>query len=442
MNDSSNYETPVTSYNHDTNEDIYKMQEYANNFLVYYYAIDSTMLEETKITINRIFNMYMKNIILSSKFNVYDMESLLLFINGLNNENDKYDLKSNDNISNLIKYLHQANMLLITNKIMCEELNNLMIYIMRNNIKLKKSAYVNLINIVNNNLHYIEKNYTALINKHGLSHSKYIGYSIHERVEILTLYIYNNILEIINEAVEKDYVWLDYVSIDNLNYFVRLKLFFFRKILLKTNSITHKFILYDFNYPEFRSNSVIQKEKIRLRNVLIGYGHQSIKKAISKFIKFYKPQIESFITNLKELNIFVDGRNIFYSKNANTLNINLTSILNLDKNIKQATTNIFDKLSERGIINKENRNKCYNYYLIFNERYKEILNTLNLVNCKILYTPMGTNDDIFQLYLWLSYSGCILISNDKHSDFINKINENVYLTNLFQSMKNDFQYTF
>jgi hypothetical protein len=429
-----------SKYNNSSN--ISKLEEYADNFLVYYYASESTMFEENSENISRIFNLYMKKIILAPKFDIYDMESLLLFINNLGTNNDKYNLKSSANISNLIKYLLQAKIILINNKIMCEELNNLMIYILQNNIRLKQVAYSNLIEILDNNLKYIERHYTTLINKQGLSHSKFIGFGIHERVEILTLYVYNNILEIISNAVKYDYMWLDYNSIISLNYIIRLKLFFFRKNLILANSMTHKFILYDLNYTNFRTNSIMQKEKVRLRNILIGYDKQPIKKAINKFIRYYQDLVNDFIKNTSELNIFIDGRNIFYCKNENTFNIELNKIVNFDQNIIHATTTIYNKLYQNGIINEKNRDKQCNYYLIFNENYREILNNLRLENSKILFTPMGTNDDIFQLYLWLSYSGCILISNDKHSDFINKINENVYLKNLFLAIKTDFQYTF
>jgi negative regulator of replication initiation len=429
----------LSNYNDKSN--IIKLEEYANNFLVFYYTAESTMFEESTENINRIFNIYMKKIILSSKLDIYDMESLLLFINNLGS-NDKYRLKSAANISNLIKYLLQAKIILINNKIICEELNNLMIYILQNNIHLKQVAYINLIEILENNLKYIEKHYTVLINKHGLSHSKFIGFGIHERVEILTLYVYNNILEIISKAIKYDYIWLDYNSINSLNYIIRLRLFFFRKNLILANSMTHKFILYDLNYQNFRTNSIIQKEKIRLRNIIIEYEKQTIKKAINKFIRYYQNLVNTFIKNTTELNIFIDGRNIFYCKNENTFNIDLNKIVNFDQNIIHATTTIYNKLYQTGIINDKNRDKKINYYLIFNENYREILNNLRLEKSKILFTPMGTNDDIFQLYLWLSYSGCILISNDKHSDFINKINENVYLKNLFLAIKSDFQYTF
>ena len=178
-----------------------------------------------------------------------------------------------------------------------------------------------------------------------------------------------------------------------------------------------------------------------MRNIITNYNKSSIKSAINIFCNNYSNIINNFTYNRVDFNLLIDGRNIFYSKRDDTNNIDLLKIKQFDKNIKDYVTIINNNLINKNVINS-NDNRRYNSYLIFNENHKQVLETLQLNNSIILYTPSGTNDDIIQLYLWLSYLGCILISNDKHSNYINKINTDKYLYGLFMEYKIYFNILF
>ena len=125
----------------DNRNNSYKLSEEENkhlmnlskNFIVFYYSSDMSIYEENISLINRVFNIYMKNTFEEKQLS--KINDILSFINNIKYEEDFYNLKSAKNISNIIKYIKNTDIIFIYNIDLCDNLIELMLYI--HNQKLK-----------------------------------------------------------------------------------------------------------------------------------------------------------------------------------------------------------------------------------------------------------------------------------------------------------------
>lgn len=426
----------ASSYRYDEYENT-ELTELSKNFIVYYYSSNISTFEEEKI--NRIFNIYMKNIISSKE--IILITELLQFINSIDIDNDIYNLKSGNNISNLFKYLKNECILLNFNNVLNEQLCELINYITNEKIKVKLNLYYNIIDICYNNFNYFNGNFGIVIKRFGFNAEELIKLTEEQRIKELNLEVYNEILVFVYNGLRNNYLWLEDEYINKLLGIIISNKFLYKELIKNINSIINKYILVCYNGTDFSIKPLMQKSKIELRNSLIKFNKSTVKSAINNFTHTYNYYINKFIHNTTDINVLIDGRNIFYCKNDETNNIDLNKIKEFDSKNNYYNAIITEKMVKKNSLNKEFPRKIFNYYLIFNENHKDVLNNLKLQNTTLILTPSGLNDDIIQLYLWLSYLGCVLISNDKHSDYINKIKENRYLHGLFMEYKNKYQFT-
>lgn len=427
----------VSSYRYDEHEEK-KIVELSKNFIVYYYSANISTFEADKI--NRIFNIYMKNIIASGEIN--SITELLQFINSVNGENDIYNIKSGNNISNLFKYLRNEGLVLNFNNMLNDQLCELINYIVDEKMKVKLNLYYNIIDICYNNFAYLNSNFSHVVKRFGFTSNNLFMFNEEKRIKELNLEVYDKMLKFVYNGMKNNYLWLENEYIMKLFGIIASDKFLYKKLINNINSVIDKYVLVCYNGTDFSIKSLMQKSKIKLRNNLIKFGKSNIKSAINNFTHTYNYYINKFIHNTTDINVLIDGRNIFYCKNEETNHIDLNKIKAYDSKNKYYNSIITEKMVKNNALNKEFPRKNFNYYLIFNENHKDVLNNLNLQNMTLILTPSGLNDDIIQLYLWLSYLGCVLISSDKHSDYINKIKEDRYLHGLFMEYKNKYQFTF
>lgn len=436
----------VTDSN-DNRNNSYKLSEEENkhlmnlskNFIVFYYSSDMSIYEENISLINRVFNIYMKNTFEEKQLS--KINDILSFINNIKYEEDFYNLKSAKNISNIIKYIKNTNIIFIYNIDLCDNLIELMLYIYNQKIKVKSNVYYNFIDITYTNFNFINTNYNDILINFNLKYDKVYNYEEKQRIKALNLEVYNKLLDYTLFQIKQDNLWLNGEYVSKCKFILSCNKYLYKDLIIMFNKHLYKYLLIFYDNYYFSTNALIQKKKNTLRNIITNYNKSPIKSAINIFCNNYNNIINNFTYNRVDFNLLIDGRNIFYSKRDDSNNIDLLKIKQFDKNIKDYVTIINNNLINKNIINS-NDNRRYNSYLIFNENHKQVLETLQLNNSIILYTPSGTNDDIIQLYLWLNYLGCILISNDKHSNYINKINTDKYLYGLFMEYKHLFQYTF
>jgi hypothetical protein len=415
-------------------------QKYVNNFIVYYYSCNLSDLEEQLDKINRIFNLYIKQKINTG--NLLEINNIFQFINNLNNENDKYKLKTGNNISNLIKLICNNNFIINTNNILASNISELINNI--SDIKVKSNIYLNLIDIVNNNFIFINKNKLKSnkdkdYNNYNIN-NLYTNSNYDDLSKTLNLFVYNDILNYIINGLSLYKLWIGidyYIKCCNiLNHYN----FIDNSLHIKLSNILYNYVNIDlYNNGKWITNFQIQKQKILLRNILINYKKHRCE--LTMFKHRYSHFIDQLTFNNNEFIFLIDGRNIFYSTNTGTNNIDINKIKNYDKHINVYNNSIIDNMITKKIIHKNYKYNKQQIYLIFSESHANIINKLQLKNIFVMYSPKGINDDIIQLYLWLTYLGCILISNDKHSNYISKINANQYFLGLLNDLKTKYQYT-
>ena len=96
----------------------------------------------------------------------------------------------------------------------------------------------------------------------------------------------------------------------------------------------------------------------------------------------------------------------------------------------------------RAGLNKESLDGNRAIYIVFNERHRALimhfaldwhsrLKTQYGNRIRFIYTRRGVNDDAMSLYLWFTYPGSILFSNDNYGDWYNRLDNNLYYQGLW-----------
>lgn len=441
--DGNNINKTSKSYRYNEDEEK-KLNELSQNFIVYYYSSNLSDFNENIDKVNRVFNIYMKRII--DERDLGNINKLLEFINSITIDNDIYNLKSGNNISNLFKYINQSNLIVNYSISLSDNIVELLNYVYYNKIKVKTNLYYNLINITYTNFTYFNSNFDGIIKKYGYVIEEVKQFNEKQRIRELNLEVYNKLIDFILLEIKGETLWLSNDYIVKLHFILSCNKYLNKDLIIIFRKHLGKFTLINYDKHYFATNGIIQKEKIKLRNTLINFKKHNIKSAINIFMHNYNYLIDKFVKNRLELNVLIDGRNVFYSKKDSDItnnNIDIQSIKAFDSKINSYYKPVINtKLVNNNVLHPQDRRK-YNFYLIFNENHRNVLEPVlsELKNCSIIYTPSGTNDDIIQLYLWLSYLGCVLISSDKHSNYISRITSNNYLHGLFMEYKRLFQIT-
>jgi hypothetical protein len=136
-------------------------------------------------------------------------------------------------------------------------------------------------------------------------------------------------------------------------------------------------------------------------------------------------------TNVKqEPAIIIDGANWFYDAGLLSNELYHVGSATWQKSI----------LYHAGLNNESLGNRAI--YIVFNGRHRvQIMNfaldwhsrlrTQYGNRIQFIYTRRGVNDDAMSLYLWLTYPGSILFSNDNYGDWYNRLDNNLYYQGLW-----------
>lgn len=404
-----------------------EIDKYVLHFNYYYHILNEEKLNNSQLNkVNRIFNLYMQQNLNSLSIN--NLYNLLLFINSLHrfNNKDNLNLLNDSNISNIFKFLSNSNIVL-TNYEIISELSILLDYLVYKDLNLKKIFYISLINIIYVNFCYLDEN---------IKNKKINFVSKEQLFKDANLNFYDKIVKIIVNKLNKLDIWLysnEVISIYNILKFINYLKNDTYAILKKS---TYYYNILNMETNLWSSSSIILKEVSKLRNKLIDYDNNKI--LINKFILKYARFINQFLISKNTINIVIDGKNMFYSRNNETHNINVEKLINYDIDINNNNLIIINELKNKKLI-LDTHKPNYNIFIIFNEAHKSILKGLNLSNIYILYSSNEIDDDIIQLYLFLTYPNTVLVSKDKHSNYINKISKNEYKKGLFDAIKFNFQ---
>lgn len=442
----------------------------SNSFLIEYNLLKKvhTVTSSDKIELSRKFNIYMKQVLISN--NIDDIINLLLFINTLTIENDIYNLKSAVNICNLFKFINQNNLNVSVNLMISHALIDLLKY-MEITYKLndyKTNIIDNIISIVSNNLFNIDANRNAICSDLTISIESIDSMTVSQIIEELNLEIYNALVQFLVVMLNGYIYWLNNESLTKCNNILIYRKYVYKKILYNLNTILMNYYMPEINAVINCNNDILYKwnatycnieNRMWLCDLLINRSDPTINGFINSFINHNKPLIETMTYNESQLNVIIDGMNIFYTNKDNYSiynKIDVKFLLQVIHNIKKYREQITSLLHSSGAIKFHNTNRYnqlpeMNIHFIFNEMHMDVLKlAINSSGkykwCNVkdyfIFTRKNINDDIIQLYLWLSYNSVILISKDKHSNYINKIHNNKYLLGLFTEYKNRFQLCF
>lgn len=271
---------------------------------------------------------------------------------------------------------------------------------------------------------------------------------------ILSANIINKFLELLLILLDSENIWLnnEYVSkcmkiIEN-NYKVDGNTVYigsstFRLDLDLIYKLSHKILKYDMT-QFYNTKSNRWNEKVILRQNLITLRKTILNKKINKNMKQLfteNPTLYPALINPNRLNIIVDGRNRFYKPDyPATNNISFNDLRTFDKQYKSIISNVKTNLGAKcDFSGGDNPNilSTQVIYVVFSSIHKELFESTGIVkelkNINIIFTPDGVNDDNYQLYLWLTFKGCVLLTKDKYSNYKDKLNEKKYMLNLFES---------
>ncbi len=194
----------------------------------------------------------------------------------------------------------------------------------------------------------------------------------------------------------------------------------------------------------WKFTNIHKREITKLRSLIIPpeYKNQWIIKCIDQ-IRADIAWVFPDSPNIKNLIVFIDGRNCFYAdeyqKTTGGINLELLRrFLNLPESHNILADIVYGRITNimtggRKLIIHDPRYVIP--VIIFNERHRQQIQPLVPSNRTVIYTPRGQDDDLMTLYLWLSNPGSFIASNDNygnHAARLTQFQENKHI-NISQS---------
>lgn len=395
--------------------------------------------------INRVLGLYMINVFtISDKTILFSkLYDLTLYIN----ENIEDPLIFNEkNILNFFKAFASGNIYINCQKgqLIQQEFSNLINLIITRlrGIPKKQIFLKTLINIAYNNLDDIKDEMES-------TETKNISYILPEFSDSLGKIIHH---ELINYSH-----WLEQDYYKKLMYIINYKTGISHKIkndLFKYASKyeTRHILKYSFNNSDIKWKSGFYY-KNELRNLFAKISNLQTNENIRLLLNRFNTKYNHILTNYlmdndNKIVITVDAMNIFYSYDKKGLH--KTKMLDFIESINNGSKDLeirrylHDKY--QCVRSDSSDNLEIKYLLIFNDRHEQHINSiLETSGCNIddkmevVYCHKFLNDDILQLYLLLCFENTMLISNDKHSNYIKIVNQEYYYRDLFKNTKDNWQ---
>lgn len=397
--------------------------------------------------INRVLGLYMINVFtISDKTILFSkLYDLTLYINENIEEPQIFNEK---NILNFFKSFASDNIYIncLKGQIIQQELSNLinLVLVRLRGIPKKQIFLKTLINIAYNNLDDIKDELDSTV-------SKNISYILPEFSSSLGKIIHH---ELINYTH-----WLEQDYYKKLMYIINYKTGISYKIkndLFKYASKYESRHIYT-NFTKSNNSNIKWKSgfyyKNELRKLFAKISNldtnENIKLLLNRFNSTYNHILTDYLMNNdNKIVITIDAMNIFYSYDKKGLH--KTKMLDFIESINNGSKDLEIRhyLQEKKLFKGSGMidNLEIKYLLVFNEKHKQHINSIletssvNIDNkIEVVYCHKFLNDDIMQLYLLLWFENTMLISNDKHSNYIKTINQDYYYRDLFKNIKENWQ---
>lgn len=205
--------------------------------------------------------------------------------------------------------------------------------------------------------------------------------------------------------------------------------------------------LFSVSRANWKFSHTHKREIWKLRNMIIPPSHKTswLLKA-SDLARDTIPWIHPDTPNIKNIPVFIDGRNWFYSSNQTSgLNLeNLRACLNLRDYEIGLADNIYGRIVSNLTGGRQLNIRDSRYIipvLIFNEKYKQFVQPITPPNRVVLYSPRGQDDDLLALYLWLGNPGSFFATNDQHGNYAARLSGYKYYEGLWSELSRSFKIT-
>ena len=200
--------------------------------------------------------------------------------------------------------------------------------------------------------------------------------------------------------------------------------------------------LFSVSRTAWKFTNIHRREINKLRSIIIPPSSETcwIIKCLEQSRKI--PWVHPNTPHLKNLIVFIDGRNWFYSdeyiKTTGGINLDLLrQFLTLGEYHQILSDLVFGRITELMAAGRQLINKDPWFVipvLVFNEKYRNQIQPYTENNGTIIYTPRGRNDDLMTLYLWLSNPGSFIASNDTFGDHAARISKLTSQSKYFEGL--------
>jgi len=193
--------------------------------------------------------------------------------------------------------------------------------------------------------------------------------------------------------------------------------------------------LFSISRTCWKFSNIHKREIARLRTLLIppSYKNHWIFKCIEKS-RGDIPWVFPDSPHIKNLVVFVDGRNCFYAdeyqKTTGGVNLELLRrFLNLPDYHNILADLVYGRIASLLTGGRQLNIRDPQFVIpviIFNERHRQQIQSLVPSNRVVIYTPRGQDDDLLILYLWLSNPGSFIASNDNYGNHAARLSQSFH----------------
>lgn len=195
--------------------------------------------------------------------------------------------------------------------------------------------------------------------------------------------------------------------------------------------------LFSISRTSWRFTNIHKRKIAKLRALIIPPSHKNqwILKCVEQ-TRTEIPWVFPDSPHIKNLVVFIDGRNCFYADEYQKTNggVNLELLrrfLNLSDYHNILADLVYGRIASLMTGGRHLNIHDPRYVvpvIIFNERHRQQIQPLVPNNRLVIYTPRGQDDDLLTLYLWLSNPGSFIASNDNYGNHAARLTHSTHET--------------
>jgi hypothetical protein len=219
--------------------------------------------------------------------------------------------------------------------------------------------------------------------------------------------------------------------------------------------------LFSVSRAAWKFTNIHRRQINKLRGVIIQPSAEThwIIKCLDQTMNI--PWVYPDTPHIRNIIVFVDGRNWFYSSGTQTSDTRSSGTQTSARQTTAAATNggidldlfrkfihqpeykmiftelVYNRITELMTSGRQLTTRDPRFIIpvfIFNEKHRHQIQALVPNNHNIIYTPRGRNDDLMTLYLWLSNPGSFIASNDNFGEHAARIQQYTHQPKYFEGL--------